>query len=144
VPVEFGVEQLADKSFLYTINGKALERIPQIKASVGETQLWTVTNTTPWSHPLHIHGFFFQVLDKEGNPIRPLQWKDTVSVPFKDSVKLLVRFEDRPGSWMYHCHILDHAEGGLMSSIALTRPGEPAPPTPAVEHTHNAGSLRER
>ncbi|MEQ1760265.1 MAG: multicopper oxidase family protein [Vicinamibacterales bacterium] len=145
VAIEFGVEQnQSDRSFLYTINGKSLEKIPMVKATVGETQIWTVTNATPWSHPLHIHGFFFQVLDKAGNPVRPMQWKDTVSVPFKDSVKVIVRYDDRPGSWMYHCHILDHAEGGLMSAIQVTRPGDTAPPPPAAEHTHNAGPLRDQ
>ncbi len=144
VAIEFGVEQnQSNRALLYTINGKTLDKIPQLKATIGETQIWTVTNTTPWSHPLHIHGFFFQVLDKAGNPVRPLQWKDTVSVPFKDSVKIIVRFDDRPGSWMYHCHILDHAEGGLMSSILLTKPGEAPPPAPAAEHTHNAGPKRD-
>ena len=135
VAIEFGIEQMEDKSFYYTINGKPLDDIVPLKAVVGETQIWKVTNTTPWSHPLHLHGFFFQVLDKDGKPKRPLQWKDTVSVPLKDSVTLVVRFDDRPGSWMYHCHILDHAEGGLMSAVQLSRPGEPAPPLPSA-HTH--------
>ncbi len=143
VAIEFGVEQdQRDKSVFYTINGKALDAIPQITARVGETQIWTVTNNTPWSHPLHIHGFFFQVLDKNRQPVRPMQWKDTVSVPFKDSLTIIVRFDDRPGAWMYHCHILDHAEGGLMSSILLTRPGDAIPPSPSPEHTHNAGPMR--
>lgn len=139
VAMTFGIEQSSiDKTFNYTINGKPLDRIPPLKATVGETQIWTVTNTTAWSHPLHLHGFFFQVLDKDGKPRRPLQWKDTVSVPFKDSLKVIVRFDDRPGSWMYHCHILDHAEGGLMSAVQLSRPGEPPPPlpTPHSEHAH--------
>lgn len=140
VAIEFGIEQsTTDKTFHYTINGKTLERIQPLKASMGETQIWTVTNTTAWSHPLHLHGFFFQVLDKDGKPKRPLQWKDTVSVPFKDSVKLIVRFDDRPGSWMYHCHILDHAEGGLMSVVQLSRPGEPLPPLP-TDHMRHAPS----
>jgi FtsP/CotA-like multicopper oxidase with cupredoxin domain len=138
VAIEFGIEQSSiDKTFHYTINGKTLDRIPPLKASMGETQIWTVTNTTAWSHPLHLHGFFFQVLDRDGKPKRPLQWKDTVSVPFKDSLKLIVRFGDRPGSWMYHCHILDHAEGGLMSAVQLSRPGEPLRPLP-TDHTRHA------
>jgi FtsP/CotA-like multicopper oxidase with cupredoxin domain len=136
VALEFGIEQSETKAFYYTINGKPLDRIPPLKAVVGETQVWTVTNTTSWSHPLHLHGFFFQVLDKDGKPRRPLQWKDTVSVPFKDRLSLIVRFDDRPGSWMYHCHILDHAEGGLMSVVQLSRPGEPPPPLPS-EHTQH-------
>jgi FtsP/CotA-like multicopper oxidase with cupredoxin domain len=145
IAIEFGVVQnQLDRTFIYTINGKSLEQVPPVPAVIGETQIWTVTNSTPWSHPLHIHGFFFQVLDKQGQPVRPMQWKDTVSVPFKDSLKVIVRFDDRPGSWMYHCHILDHAEGGLMSSILLTKPGEAPPPAPHPEHTHNAGPLREQ
>jgi FtsP/CotA-like multicopper oxidase with cupredoxin domain len=66
---------------------------------------------------MHLHGYFFQVLDEKGEPARPLRWKDTVDVPFKSTVKLLVRFDDRPGTWMVHCHILDHAEGGLMTTV---------------------------
>lgn len=136
VTIEFGVTQRStDKAFIYTINGKPLDKIPPLKATVGETQIWTIINTTPWSHPLHLHGFLFQVLEKDGKPRRPLQWKDTVSVPFKDSLMLIVRFEDRPGSWMYHCHILDHAEGGLMSAVQVSRPGQPPPPLPS-EHAH--------
>ena len=94
-----------------------------VRARIGETQLWTVTNTTVWSHPLHLHGFFFQVLDEKGVPVRPLAWKDTVDIPFKKTVRLLVRFDARDGvagSWMLHCHILDHAEGGLMSTVDVT------------------------
>jgi FtsP/CotA-like multicopper oxidase with cupredoxin domain len=137
VAIEFGIIQTAvDKTFKYTINGKPLDRIPPLKASVGETQIWTVTNTTAWSHPLHLHGFFFQVLDKDGKPQHPLKWKDTVSVPFKDRLTLIVRFDDRPGSWMYHCHILDHAEGGLMSVVRLSRRGEAPPPLPSEHSAH--------
>jgi len=142
VALEFGIEQTEDKSFFYTINGKPLDTITPIKAVVGETQIWTVSNTTSWSHPLHLHGFFFQVLDKDGKPKRPLQWKDTVNVPFKESVKIVVRFDDRPGSWMYHCHVLDHAEGGLMSVVQLSRPGEAAPPLPTM-HTHPSNPSEE-
>ena len=65
------------------------------------------------------HGFFFQVLDPRGVPVRPLAWKDTVNVPHDESVRILVRFDERPGSWMFHCHILDHADGGLMGTVEV-------------------------
>ena len=93
-----------------------------LRARVGETQIWTVKNSTVWSHPLHLHGFFFQVLGADGRPVRPLVWKDTVDIPFESTVRLIVRYEDRPGvtgSWMLHCHILDHAEGGLMGMVEV-------------------------
>ena len=85
----------------------------------GETQVWTVTNKTKWSHPFHLHGFFFQVLDETGAPVHPLAWKDTVSVPFEQTARFVVRFDDRLGSWMYHCHVLDHADGGLMGIVQV-------------------------
>ena len=87
-----------------------------IRAGVGETQLWTITNNAVWAHPIHLHGFFFQVVDENGAPVHPIAWKDTISVPADKTVRVLVRF-DRPGSWMFHCHILDHAEAGLMSTV---------------------------
>jgi FtsP/CotA-like multicopper oxidase with cupredoxin domain len=92
-----------------------------IPAALGETQVWTITNHATWAHPIHIHGFFFQVLDENGAPVHPIAWKDTVSVPADSSLRLAVRF-DRPGSWMYHCHILDHAEAGLMSTVDVGLP----------------------
>jgi FtsP/CotA-like multicopper oxidase with cupredoxin domain len=113
------IQKPEDNSFEYQINKQPYWRAKPIPARVGETQLWTVRNETPWSHPLHLHGFFFQVLDKEGRHARPIEWKDTVNVPYKDSLRLLVRYDDRPGQWMVHCHILDHAEGGLMTTVQL-------------------------
>jgi FtsP/CotA-like multicopper oxidase with cupredoxin domain len=128
VNLEFGIDQSeADRAIRYTINGKTLGLFAPVPARIGETQIWTVTNTTPWSHPFHLHGFFFQVLDSQGVPVRPLEWKDTVNVPFKSKRALAVRYDDRPGSWMFHCHVLDHADGGLMGTVALTREGEALP-----------------
>jgi FtsP/CotA-like multicopper oxidase with cupredoxin domain len=124
------IQRQRDRAFEYQINGMPFWKAKPIRAKVGETQIWTVTNNTVWSHPMHIHGFFFQVLDKNAEPVRPLAWKDTVNVQFKQTLQLLVRFDDRPGSWMVHCHILDHAEGGLMTTIQL---GDVAPTTHAHE-----------
>jgi FtsP/CotA-like multicopper oxidase with cupredoxin domain len=129
VSIALDIIQTRDRMFEYLFNGKPLSKVLPIPAKVGDTQIWTIINNTPWSHPIHLHGFFFQVLDQKDQLVHPLEWKDTVSVPFKQTLKLLVRFDDRPGSWMVHCHILDHAEGGLMSTVQL---GE----GPAKPHTH--------
>ena len=111
--------------FEYGINGVPYWEASPVLAELGEAQIWTVENTTPWSHPLHLHGFFFMVLDEDGAPVRPYEWKDTVDVPFKQTRRLLVRFdEDRPGTWLFHCHILDHAAGGLLSTVHLGLPIE--------------------
>lgn len=95
------------------INGVPHEHAEPVLAHVGETQVWTVKNATDFSHPFHMHGFFFQVLD----PNRVPEWKDTVDVPHNSELKIAVTFDDRPGMWMYHCHILDHAEVGMMGHL---------------------------
>jgi FtsP/CotA-like multicopper oxidase with cupredoxin domain len=128
VKLEMTLTPTADEAALYGLRGPfSSSGHGVVRARVGETQIWTVTNATAWSHPLHLHGFFFQVLDEKGVPLRPLAWKDTVDIPFEKTVRLLVRFDDRDGvagRWMIHCHILDHAEAGLMSTVDVG-PGQP-------------------
>ena len=113
----------------FRINGVPYWKAQPFLAKLGEKQIWTVKNDSDWDHPFHLHGFFFHVLDDKGEPVRPLALKDTVNVPMKTTVKLLVHFDERPGEWMIHCHILDHAEGGLMGTV-LVGDG------PAKGHTH--------
>ena len=76
-----------------------------------------------------MHGFFFLPLDEKLQPIRPMVWKDTINVPLEKTVRFVVKFDERPGMWMFHCHILDHAEGGLMGHVHLTQEGQ-------AVHTH--------
>ncbi len=103
----------------FRINGVPYWKAKPFLAKLGEKQIWTVKNESDWDHPFHLHGFFFHVLDDKGQPVRPLALKDTVNVPMKGTVKLLVHFDERPGEWMIHCHILDHADGGLMGTILV-------------------------
>jgi FtsP/CotA-like multicopper oxidase with cupredoxin domain len=119
VNLELSITQQANGTFEYRINGEPFLAGKPIPAKIGETQIWTITNTTVWSHPFHLHGFFFQILDKDGAPARPLVWKDTINVPYKQTMRFVVKFDEREGSWMFHCHILDHAEGGLMGMVEL-------------------------
>jgi len=73
-----------------------------------------------WNHPIHLHDFFFQVLDPDtGAPRTALGWKDTVNVPRQKMTAFAVRYDDRPGMWMFHCHILDHADAGMMGMLHI-------------------------
>jgi FtsP/CotA-like multicopper oxidase with cupredoxin domain len=103
----------------FQVNGVPFWKAKPYAAKLGEKQLWIVKNESDWDHPFHLHGFFFQVVDDKGNPLRPLALKDTVNVPMKTTVRLLVTFDERPGEWMFHCHILDHADGGLMGTVLV-------------------------
>jgi FtsP/CotA-like multicopper oxidase with cupredoxin domain len=114
------------------INGVPYWRTKPLEAMLGETQVWRIVNDTDFSHPFHLHGYFFQVQDSK----RVLEWKDTVNVPTKSEITIAVRFDDRPGAWMYHCHILDHAEAGMMGTLVVRDPAAPAANVPPPVHRH--------
>jgi FtsP/CotA-like multicopper oxidase with cupredoxin domain len=134
VRMDITLVQPDPKTVEYRINDVPATTMKPVQAKVGETQIWTITNQTKWSHPIHFHGFFFQVLDKDGKPERPLAWRDTVDVPYDQTLSFIVKYDDRPGMWMFHCHILDHADGGLMGMLNLVRGDSP---NSAAEHAQH-------
>jgi len=101
------------RNVIMGFNGIPYWNMEPLVARVGETHVWTLINNSGFNHPFHLHGYFFQVLDENRVP----EWKDTVDVPDGGTVKIAVYFEGRPGMWMYHCHILDHARVGMMGQL---------------------------
>jgi FtsP/CotA-like multicopper oxidase with cupredoxin domain len=116
-------EGLRDGEFVFTINDATFPNVPLIDVPAGSTQRIEVKNDSKMDHPFHLHGTFFQVLASNGKATAPerLANKDTVIVPQMSTLKLAARF-DEPGGWMYHCHILEHAEGGMMGEIDVAPP----------------------
>lgn len=100
----------------FFINGAQFPEGDPVMVDEGALEVWTLRNDAEMDHPFHIHGLFFQVLDADLRPRVELGWKDTVNVPRESSVALAVRF-DNPGEWMMHCHILEHAERGMMGML---------------------------
>jgi FtsP/CotA-like multicopper oxidase with cupredoxin domain len=103
------------------MNGIPYWKSTPLQGLVGQTQIWRIVNNTDFAHPFHLHGYFFQVLDDARVP----EWKDTVNVPAKSELSIAVTFDDRPGAWMLHCHILDHAEVGMMRTLIVRDPKQP-------------------
>jgi FtsP/CotA-like multicopper oxidase with cupredoxin domain len=88
---------------------------------LGTTEIWKIENLVGMDHPFHLHGFQFQLLDRNGKPEPFLSWKDAVNVPKHETVRLVVRFDDFPGKWMFHCHILNHEDQGMMGILEVKR-----------------------
>jgi FtsP/CotA-like multicopper oxidase with cupredoxin domain len=86
---------------------------------VGEPQVWDLVNETGQDHPFHLHGFFFQIVEENGITPQALSWKDTVNVPRKTRTRIAWLPDDRPGEWMYHCHILEHHAMGMMAHFEV-------------------------
>ena len=104
----------------HMINGRTMDmsRV-DITTRLGATEIWQVENLVGMDHPFHLHGFQFQVLERNGVPERARRWKDTVNVPKHETVRFIVRYDDHPGKWMFHCHILDHEDHGMMGILEI-------------------------
>jgi FtsP/CotA-like multicopper oxidase with cupredoxin domain len=113
----------ADMVALTGINGKLfdMDRI-DVETELGTTEVWEVVSLG-MAHPFHIHGALFRILSIAGAPppAHLAGWKDVVLV--EDRVELLVAFNQpatRNHPFMYHCHILEHEEAGLMGQYVCT------------------------
>jgi len=90
---------------------------PLATLTAGKTYKFTLQNTTPHSHPIHLHGHTFKVLSASKRTV-PVHYADTVLVTPKERVE--IAFVASPGDWMFHCHILEHIETGMMGYFRVT------------------------
>ena len=117
--VRLGFKLSAKHGVDFTINKELHHRAEPVK--VGELQVWDIVNRSPVAHPFHLHGFFFQVLSVNDAAPDFLSWEDTVNVPAMGRVRIAWVPDDRPGEWMYHCHILEHHAAGMMAHFDVVR-----------------------
>lgn len=72
----------------------------------------------PMQHPIHLHGQRFVVAAVDGVPNARLEWKDTVLIAKGSTVDLVVEVSN-PGEWMVHCHVAEHLQAGMMTSVMV-------------------------
>lgn len=73
----------------------------------------------PMQHPIHFHGQRFLVRSIDGEPAQDVAWKDVVLVPAGSTADILVEMSN-PGTWVAHCHIIEHAEAGMVTTFTVT------------------------
>jgi FtsP/CotA-like multicopper oxidase with cupredoxin domain len=104
---------------------------PNIVAQQGDVEDWIIENRTTELHAFHIHQIHFLMLAWNGVPIDEPFLRDTVNVPYWDgksatypSVRLRMDFRDPNtiGIFPYHCHLLEHEDGGMMGTIRVVSP----------------------
>ena len=108
-----------------SINGKPMDmkHINEV-VKLDSTEIWHITNSSFAAHPFHIHDVQFRIIDRDGKPPSPTEagLKDTVLIPEGESVRLLLKFTDYsdPDSpYMFHCHILEHEDEGMMGQFTV-------------------------
>ena len=92
------------------------DRVDQ-QTAAGSVEEWTITNPTPMDHPFHLHVWPMQLIETHGDQVSEPTWRDVVNVPANGRVRTLVDFTHHPGRSVYHCHILDHEDAGMMAVV---------------------------
>lgn len=117
---DFTVVFTEDKNGFY-INGRKYtpDASPMTSARVGTYQHWRIVNASPELHPFHIHQVHFLAYAQNGTPIEHPRWLDTVNVPYAGSVDVILDFTDPviKGMSLFHCHLLNHEDKGMMAKI---------------------------
>ena len=108
-----------------SINGASMDmNVINERVPVGQWEIWEIANASMMAHPFHIHNVQFRVIDRDGHAPPPLEtgFKDTVIVNPREQVRVLLRFEehsDPDTPYMYHCHILEHEDAGMMGQFVV-------------------------
>jgi len=111
----------------WTIDGMAMDSshhhamAPSVTLERGRFARLHFTNESPRIHPIHTHGMFFRLLARNGIPVDEPFFRDTVLIHAREEIDVGVVPTDA-GTWMMHCHILEHAEAGMMTPIAVQDP----------------------
>ncbi|HXP88035.1 MAG TPA: multicopper oxidase domain-containing protein [Bryobacteraceae bacterium] len=103
---------------------------PDIQVRQGTVEDWVIENRAKEAHAFHIHQLHFQLLERDGEKVNEPALRDTIDLPYWDgksqrypSVKLRMDFRNPAivGTFVYHCHILEHEDGGMMGVIQVNR-----------------------
>jgi FtsP/CotA-like multicopper oxidase with cupredoxin domain len=95
------------------------------RVKLGDTEIWEIVNRSTMMmrlpHSMHLHDVQFQILDRNGKKPHPAERgrKDTVHLNGGDKVRIIARFEDYTGIYMYHCHLLEHEDNGMMGQFEV-------------------------
>ena len=107
--------------YIWSLNGVPISEADKIQIRQGEVVRITLNNLTMMHHPMHLHGHFFRVINKNGE-YSPL--KHTVNVP--PMQKTVIEFDANDyGDWFFHCHVLYHLVGGMARVFSYDTPRDP-------------------
>jgi FtsP/CotA-like multicopper oxidase with cupredoxin domain len=123
----FVFQDSEDDPNAFFINGRRFdpERV-DTTVKLGDVEEWTLFNPSQELHQFHIHQLDFQVTKINGKAVDFVGYRDNVFIPALGSITLRIPFTDPVilGKFVYHCHIMEHEDGGMMQVIQVVRPGD--------------------
>jgi FtsP/CotA-like multicopper oxidase with cupredoxin domain len=102
------------------------QQLAPIAAHVGDLELWEITNVDTQDHVFHLHTWPFQVWRRNGVEVGDPGWRDTINLVPGERAEILIPFRDFAGRSVFHCHIAEHGDAGMMGIVEVTAPGERA------------------
>lgn len=111
---------------VFSINGQFMDMaVINHRVRLGATETWEVRNTVLMPHSFHVHGTSFRILSRNGGqpPQEERGWKDVVALAPGETARIQMRFDQLadPGHpYMYHCHMLEHEDNGMMGQFTVT------------------------
>ncbi|MGB3573243.1 MAG: multicopper oxidase family protein [Phormidesmis sp.] len=118
--IELSMRMSFLRGMAFTLNDKTFdENRVDIQVPLNTVEEWEIANVDAdmMDHPFHLHAASFQVISRNGQLEPYLAWKDTVLVRGGETLRIRMRFKDFAGKSVYHCHVLDHEELGMMGVI---------------------------
>ena len=112
---------MARSGMLWAINGVAAHgqiMEPLLTLELGKSYIFSMRNDTAFPHPIHMHGHHYRVLSRNGQQTRFREWQDSVLMRPREQVEVAF-VADNPGDWMFHCHVPEHMEAGMMGVIRV-------------------------
>ena len=106
------------------------------RVPLGNVEEWTIRNATDELHQFHIHQVDFQVVEINGQRVEFTGHRDNFVIPNRGEVKIIIPFTDPiiVGTFVYHCHIIEHEDGGMMASIEVYDPKKSASAAAPPKH----------
>ncbi|HEY8944045.1 MAG TPA: multicopper oxidase domain-containing protein, partial [Polyangiaceae bacterium] len=109
-----------DATSNFYINGKSFdEDRVDVSPRLGTVEEWTLENVTTEQHPFHIHVNDFKVIEIDGQPYDAPGEQDTVILDPRKPVVVRIPFDDFLGKFVFHCHILNHEDNGMMGLVEV-------------------------
>jgi FtsP/CotA-like multicopper oxidase with cupredoxin domain len=123
--------------------------VPNIVVTQGDVEDWIIENRSTELHAFHIHQIHFMLMEWSGLPVNEPFVRDTVNVPYFNgrmlqypSVRLRMDFRDPNaiGTFVFHCHVLEHEDGGMMGTVRVRTAGAAPAPAPGAFHAAAANA----
>lgn len=117
---QFTLNHGMGRGMVFLINGQTFDhgRV-DTQVSLDTVEDWEIINTGTMAHPFHVHVNKFQVISRNGQAAPYAAWKDVVSVSPGERVRIRMAFRDYAGKTVYHCHVLDHEDRGMMGILDI-------------------------